>query len=85
MNPIITTLGPAETSHSRLTFAQAFNSIGVFLMVYGGATVLLGDSKPVITSYSIHYTKLYEIAIKAQSLKTKRVIPDSAVLFNAFM
>ncbi|MBN8500967.1 MAG: sugar MFS transporter [Sphingomonadales bacterium] len=47
MNPIITTLGPAETSHSRLTFAQAFNSIGVFLMVYGGAKVLLGDSKPI--------------------------------------
>jgi FHS family L-fucose permease-like MFS transporter len=46
MNPIITTLGPVETSHSRLTFAQAFNSIGVTLMVYGGAKVLLGDSKP---------------------------------------
>jgi FHS family L-fucose permease-like MFS transporter len=47
MNPVITTLGPAETSHSRLTFAQAFNSIGVFLMIYGGASVLLGDSKPI--------------------------------------
>ncbi|MBA3941390.1 MAG: glucose/galactose MFS transporter, partial [Sphingopyxis sp.] len=44
MNPVITTLGPIETSSSRLTFAQAFNSIGVFLMVYGGATFLLGDS-----------------------------------------
>src|SRR3546814_7285526 len=41
MNPVITTLGPVETSHSRLTFAQAFNSIGVFLMVYGGAAFLL--------------------------------------------
>ena len=47
MNPVITTLGPVETSHSRLTFAQAFNSIGVFLMVYGGATFLLGDSTPI--------------------------------------
>jgi FHS family L-fucose permease-like MFS transporter len=47
MNPVITTLGPTETSHSRLTFAQAFNSIGVTLMVYGGAKVLLGDSKPI--------------------------------------
>jgi len=47
MNPVITTLGPIETSHSRLTFAQAFNSIGVFLMVYGGAAFLLGDSKPI--------------------------------------
>lgn len=50
MNPIITTLGPVETSHSRLTFAQAFNSIGVFLMVYGGAAFLLGDSKPLDTA-----------------------------------
>jgi len=47
MNPIITTLGPVETSHSRLTFAQAFNSIGVFLMVYGGAAFLLGNSQPL--------------------------------------
>lgn len=47
MNPVITTLGPVETSHSRLTFAQAFNSIGVTLMVYGGAKVLLGDAQPI--------------------------------------
>lgn len=47
MNPVITTLGPVETSHSRLTFAQAFNSIGVFLMIYGGASFLLGDSQPL--------------------------------------
>ena len=47
MNPVITTLGPVETSHSRLTFAQAFNSIGVFLMIYGGAAFLLGDSAPI--------------------------------------
>jgi FHS family L-fucose permease-like MFS transporter len=43
MNPVVTTLGPVETSHSRLTFAQLFNSVGVFLMVRGGAEVLLGD------------------------------------------
>jgi FHS family L-fucose permease-like MFS transporter len=47
MNPVITTLGPIETSHSRLTFAQSFNSIGVTLMVYGGATFLLGNSQPI--------------------------------------
>jgi len=47
MNPIITTLGPAESAPSRLTFAQSFNSIGVFLMVYGGAAFLLGNSKPI--------------------------------------
>lgn len=42
MNPVVTILGPPETSHSRLTFAQLFNSMGVTLMVYGGARLLLG-------------------------------------------
>ena len=47
MNPVTLSLGRPETAHSRLTFAQLFNSIGVFLMIYGGATVLLGKSSPV--------------------------------------
>lgn len=47
MNPVVTTLGPVETSHSRLTFAQAFNSVGVTLMVYGGAQLLLGKSETI--------------------------------------
>src|SRR3546814_10997333 len=47
MNPVSTTWGPVETSHSRLTCAQAFNSIGVFLMFYGGAAFLLGDEQPI--------------------------------------
>jgi FHS family L-fucose permease-like MFS transporter len=50
MNPVITTLGPVETSHSRLTFAQAFNSIGVTLMVYGGSKLLLGDHQTIDTA-----------------------------------
>lgn len=40
MNPVTIALGPIETSHSRLTFAQLFNSVGVFLMVYGGAELM---------------------------------------------
>ena len=47
MNPVVTSLGPVETSHSRLTFAQAFNSIGVTLMVYGGAQLLLGKAQTI--------------------------------------
>src|SRR3546814_17852912 len=49
MNPVITTLGPVEPSHSRLTFAQAFNSIGGFMLVYGGAAFLLGRQHPTNT------------------------------------
>jgi MFS transporter, FHS family, L-fucose permease len=47
MNPVTLSLGKPETAHSRLTFAQLFNSIGVFLMIYGGATLLLGKSSTV--------------------------------------
>ena len=52
MNPVVTTLGPVETSHSRLTFAQLFNSVGVFLMVRGGAELLLGHSRTLDTAAS---------------------------------
>ncbi len=47
MNPVTVTLGSPETAHSRLTFAQLFNSIGVFLMIYGGSELLLGESSTV--------------------------------------
>ncbi len=44
VNPLIITLGPPETAHSRLTFAQFFNSIGVFLMIRFGASAILGET-----------------------------------------
>ncbi len=47
MNPLVTTLGPPETSHSRLTFAQMFNSLGAFLIVTFGAQYILGESKEI--------------------------------------
>jgi len=47
VNPLILQLGAPETAHSRLTFAQLFNSIGVFIMVYGGAELILGEASDV--------------------------------------
>ena len=44
VNPLITSLGPQASMHSRLTFAQFFNSLGVFLMIKFGARVILGAS-----------------------------------------
>lgn len=41
-NPLISLLGKAETSHSRLTFAQAFNSLGTTVFPYFGAILILG-------------------------------------------
>jgi MFS transporter, FHS family, L-fucose permease len=41
-NPLISLLGPARTAHSRLTFAQAFNSLGTTVFPYFGSIVILG-------------------------------------------
>ena len=41
-NPLISLLGPARTAHSRLTFAQAFNSLGTTIFPYVGSILILG-------------------------------------------
>ncbi len=40
-NPLAAALGPPERSHFRLTFSQAFNSLGTVIGPYLGATVML--------------------------------------------
>jgi MFS transporter, FHS family, L-fucose permease len=42
-NPLITLLGKPQTASSRLTFAQAFNSLGTTVFPYFGAIVILGS------------------------------------------
>lgn len=41
-NPLISVLGPERTTHSRLTFAQAFNSLGTTIFPYVGSILILG-------------------------------------------
>ena len=42
-NPLISLLGKPDTAHSRLTFAQAFNSLGTTVFPYFGAILILGS------------------------------------------
>ncbi len=42
-NPLISLLGSARTVHSRLTFAQAFNSLGTTIFPIVGAVLILGS------------------------------------------
>ncbi|WP_225007504.1 MULTISPECIES: sugar MFS transporter [Novosphingobium] len=42
-NPLISLLGPQRTASSRLTFAQAFNSLGTVIFPTVGATLILGS------------------------------------------
>lgn len=42
-NPLISLLGKPETAHSRLTFAQAFNSLGTTIFPIAGSVLILGS------------------------------------------
>jgi FHS family L-fucose permease-like MFS transporter len=42
-NPLISMLGPRATTSSRLTFAQAFNSVGTTVFPYVGSALILGS------------------------------------------
>jgi MFS transporter, FHS family, L-fucose permease len=42
-NPLISMLGNPQTAHSRLTFAQAFNSLGTTIFPYVGSIIILGS------------------------------------------
>lgn len=42
-NPLAAAIGPARTSHFRLSLAQTFNSLGVVIGVNFGAAIMLGD------------------------------------------
>ena len=46
-NPLISLLGPARTASSRLTFAQAFNSLGTTIFPPVGALLILGSLSTV--------------------------------------
>ena len=49
-NPLISLLGKPQTAHSRLTFAQAFNSLGTTLFPLAGSALILGGLAKVSAS-----------------------------------
>jgi FHS family L-fucose permease-like MFS transporter len=49
-NPLISLLGPPRTVHSRLTFAQAFNSLGTTVFPVVGSALILGGLAAVSAS-----------------------------------
>ncbi|RYG97630.1 MAG: MFS transporter, partial [Alphaproteobacteria bacterium] len=49
-NPLISLLGPQKTVHSRLTFAQAFNSLGTTVFPIVGSALILGGLAGVSAS-----------------------------------
>jgi FHS family L-fucose permease-like MFS transporter len=50
-NPFIAELGPVESSHSRLTLAQAFNSLATAIGPYVGAVLILRGAVTIDASH----------------------------------
>lgn len=65
-NPLISLLGPPRTASSRLTFAQAFNSLGTTIFPRVGSTLILGSlagvsaatlSGPALDAYRVEASR----------------------------
>ena len=70
-NPLISLLGPAKTVHSRLTFAQAFNSLGTTIFPRVGSVLILGGLATVTASqYSGAALDAYRTAETATIVRT---------------
>jgi len=67
-NPLISLLGPPATSHSRLTFAQAFNSLGTTIFPFVGSILILGGLAHVSAD------KLSGAALDAYRIAETRVV-----------
>src|SRR5689334_21353719 len=72
-NPLISMLGPARTTHSRLTFAQAFNSLGTTIFPYVGAILIL---KPLAA--------VDQSTLSGAALETYRAV-ESSVVSHAYL
>ena len=72
-NPLISLLGPARTAHSRLTFAQAFNSLGTTIFPYFGSILVLGGLA------AVGPTDQSGVALVAHHAREGRVISDAYV------
>ncbi len=65
-NPLISLLGSPRTAHSRLTFAQAFNSLGTVVFPYFGSILILGSlavapdpaDTAAVTAYRVQETQV---------------------------
>jgi FHS family L-fucose permease-like MFS transporter len=67
-NPLISMLGRPSTAHSRLTFAQAFNSLGTTVFPYVGSILILGSLSQV------DVTQLTGAALDAYRVQEAQVI-----------
>ncbi|MET0179381.1 MAG: sugar MFS transporter [Novosphingobium sp.] len=61
-NPYVAVIGPPETSESRLTLVQAFNSMGTFFAPYFGGYLILSRTVSGTTMEGTHVTAEQRLA-----------------------
>lgn len=85
VNPLIISLGPPETAHSRLTFAQFFNSLGVFLIVTFGARLILGSESETdpatLSGGALEQYRVLESAVIAKAYTWLAIVLALAAVF----
>lgn len=72
-NPLISMLGAPNTAHGRLTFAQAFNSLGTTVFPYVGAIVILGSLA------TVDHTQLSGAALSAYRTAESQVVVSTYI------
>lgn len=88
-NPLISRLGPARTVHSRLTFAQAFNSLGTMVFPYVGSLLILGaisqvDPKSLSGIELVHYRMEATHVIESTYLALAGILLTLALLVYVY-
>lgn len=83
-NPYIAMLGPARSSHSRLTLAQAFNSLGTFIGPFVGAMYLLRGGVETPKGVDAAASTAMRIAEAESLLKPFLLIAGLLLIFALF-
>jgi MFS transporter, FHS family, L-fucose permease len=88
-NPLISKLGPPATVHSRLTFAQAFNSLGTMIFPYVGSVLILGaistvDPRTLSGATLTHYRMQATHVIESTYLALAAILFTLAMLVYAY-
>lgn len=78
-NPLISRLGPQATVHSRLTFAQAFNSLGTMIFPYVGSVLILG-ALVTVDPHSLGGPSLLQYRIRATHVISSTYLGLAALL-----
>ena len=70
-NPFVASIGPEETSSSRLNLSQAFNSLGTTIAPYVGRYTILAGGAVVLSAVEVHRLSAVQLgAYRAQQAST---------------